>query len=172
MKAPSADPSQDTGRWGYRLAVSGAFAFVLASSLLLPERVASHFDATGAANGYLPRTAYLCVMLAVLALPVLATVLTAAALQRPDARINLPNREHWLAPERRALAVALVRRGMRQFCLLLLAFLCYAQFLVLRANQMSVPRLENTGFLAGLFVFLVAFVLWLQRFLRSFQRPG
>ena len=144
-------------------------AFVVLSGAVLPERVASHFDAGGAANGYLPRSMYLLTMLVVCALPVLACLAAAASLRNPRARINLPHRAVWLAPDRREETVRRIRRGMGQFSACLLVFLWYVQWLVVRANRHSPAHLPTAWMLGGLVVFVVVTVVWLRGFLWQFR---
>jgi len=145
-------------------------AFVVLSGAVLPERVASHFDAGGAANGYLPRSMYLLTMLVVCALPVLACLAAAASLRNPRARINLPHRAVWLAPDRREETVRRIRRGMGQFSACLLVFLWYVQWLVVRANRHSPAHLPTAWMLGGLVVFVVVTVVWLRGFLGQFRK--
>jgi hypothetical protein len=153
--------------------VACAGSFVWASGVGMPDVVAAHFAAGGAANGYMPRTAYVLFMLFfVIALPVLMVFITWRSLERPGARINLPNRDYWLAPERRAQTITAIRAGVLQFSEMLLGFLCYAHWLVVRANRVQPVRLDETWFLGGLLVFFAAVVLWALSFLRTFRRTG
>jgi hypothetical protein len=138
----------------------------------LPDRVAAHFGAGGVANGFMPRNAYLFFMLViVVGLPLLVVLLTWVSLNRPGARINLPNREYWLAPQRRAQSIAWIRAGVLQFGALLIIFLCYAQWLVARANRHQPSQLDESWFYGGLAAFLVAVLLWARSFLRRFRSP-
>jgi uncharacterized membrane protein len=151
---------------GYILAA----AFVLLSGALLPDRVASHFDASGAANGFTPRTVYLALMFLVCTLPLGAALAMAASVRNPKARLNLPHREFWLAPERREEAVWRIRRGMAQFNTRLLVFLCYVQGLVVRANGQQPAHLDSAWMIGGLAVFAVVMLAWLLGFARQFRR--
>jgi hypothetical protein len=156
-------------RW--RVLLSCAAAYVLATAAFLPDPVASHFGPGGAANGSMPRTVYVVFMLLlVVGLPAFVVWASSAALARPGARINLPHRDYWLAPERREQSLAAIRTGMRQFAEMLVCFLCYAQALVVRANQVQPAHLDSAWFDAGLAVFFVVFLWWLRRFLRRFRR--
>ena len=93
----------------FLVVLGGAAAFVWLTARGLPDVVASHFGASGAANGFMPRAAYLRFMLALVVVPPAAVVvLPALLLNRSNARINLPHREYWLAPDRRVCR----RRGL------------------------------------------------------------
>lgn len=153
--------------------VAGATAFVWLTSLSLPDAVASHFAADGSANGSMSRAAYVGVMLAVvIGLPTLLTLVSHVGLGAPGARINLPNRDYWLAPERRAETVSYLRLQLARFSSALLVFLCYVHWLVVRANAIRPPRLSSSWMntaLAGLAVFAI---VWTGLIVRRFRtRP-
>jgi uncharacterized membrane protein len=150
-----------------------AAAFVWLTSRALPDLVASHFDASGTANGFMPRGFYLRFMLAfVLGLPALLVGVTWFAIGRPNARINLPNRDYWLAPPRRAETISFLRTSITWFGALLVAFLVYAHWLVVRANLSQPAHLETPWFVCGLAVFLVAVLIWLKMLLGRFLNPS
>ena len=91
----------------------------------MPAQVASHFDASGAPNGWAPKAVLVSIHAGVVLLLGLLLVATGAALEGfPESRINLPNKDHWLAPERRAETFAWLRShfdwfGAATFTLLL-----------------------------------------------------
>src|SRR5688500_1481613 len=66
----------------------------------LPERMASHFDASGVADGWMTRDAYVWFMVGVVTF-VSLTMNAAFGSVRflPNAVINIPRRDYWLAPE-------------------------------------------------------------------------
>lgn len=155
----------------FLLPVMCTAGFVLITGIGMPAVVASHFDASGAANGFMPRQVYIAVMLGVVLLPALMVRVTSAALGKPGARINLPNRDHHLAPQRREQTVATLRAGLRWFGVLLLCFLGYAHWLVVLANRIQPPHLSGTWFGGGLMVFLVTTLVWLVLLMRRFRLP-
>src|SRR5450432_4328425 len=107
--------------------------FVWLTSGGLPSVVASHFAAGGAANGFMPRSTYIVFMLAVTVLVPSLIALSGRLIEAlPVARINLPNRDHWLAPERRAETLAALSAQSVAFAALLAAFLCFVHWLVVR----------------------------------------
>ena len=150
---------------------AAAAAFIAYTGRAMPALVASHFVASGAANGFMPRPVYLTLILVVcVGLPVALAFATGAAVGRPSARINLPNRDYWLAPERRGATVARLRTGILQFNVLLIVFLAYAHWLVVRANQVQPPMLPARHMIAGLLAFCAALIVWMRRFARGFGK--
>ena len=84
------------------LCLAVAAAYIVTTSVALPDQVASHFGPGNAANGFMTRDGYLVFMLFfTLVLPLfLAAMVGLLPRMRPNS-INLPNREHWLDPMRR-----------------------------------------------------------------------
>lgn len=157
--------------WSFLLLVACVAGFTLLTGQGMPAVVASHFDAGGTANGFMPRPVYLVVMLAVTLLPAFMVLVTSAALGKPGARINLPHRDYHLAPERREETLAALRAGLRRFGVLLLCFLGYAHWLVVLANRRQPPQLSGTWFMAGLAIFLLSTMVWLVLLMRRFRLP-
>ena len=68
---------------------------------LLPEPVASHYDARGVPNGFQSRGAFVAIVLGAQLLVVAVFALAPALLHRiPPRWVNLPHREYWLRPGR------------------------------------------------------------------------
>ncbi|MES2931929.1 MAG: hypothetical protein V4805_00355 [Pseudomonadota bacterium] len=151
--------------------VACAAAFVYFSSLALPAMVASHFSSAGIADSAMPRAVYIGFMLGVLiGLPTLMVFLSRFAISRPNARINLPNREIWLAPEYRAQTIAVLRNGITGYRVWLLTFLCYMHWLVVCANQSPTPHLSQAWFIGGLALFMLGTLIWLIQLMRRFRK--
>lgn len=151
------------------LLIACAAVFIALSSRSLPPLVAAHFDAAGRANGYLPRGPYVAILLLItVVVPLLVVVIPHRAFSHPDARINLPNREYWLAPERRPETVRFLARQMSVYAWLVVIFLCFAQWLVVRANALTPPALDSRAFFTGLALFLACTLLWIVNLVRRF----
>jgi Protein of unknown function (DUF1648) len=150
--------------------VAGAAFFVWVTSRSLPEVVASHFGASGVASGFMPRAFYVRFILAfVVGLPLALVFLPSLAFSNPKARFNLPNREYWLAPDRRTETIEFLRQHLARFGLMLVVFLCYAHWLVVRANTVVPPSLSSPWFIGGLGVFLVSALVWAKVFVGRFR---
>ena len=146
--------------------------FVWLTGGRMPAVVASHFALGGIANGFMPRSTYIVVMSAVTVLaPMLIAVSGRWIEALPAERINLPNRDHWLAPERRDATMASLSARSTGFAVLLATFLCFVHWCVVRAKAMRPPRLEETMFLVGLLLFALATAAWLALLFLRFRRP-
>jgi hypothetical protein len=155
-----------------------ALLFAAATALIawlpgrLPERVAVHFDAFGHPNGYATREGCRNFMiLATLAPPALVVALSLLARLLPAALINLPHREYWLAPERRAGTQALLAEQGVWFACLLLAFLAGMDAMLASANASLPPQFPNGPFTSAMALFAGAVAVWAIRSFLHFRRP-
>jgi hypothetical protein len=145
---------------------------IFATSDALPQTVASHFGASGRANGWMSRDGYVLFMLCfALGVP-LFMVLTIGWLPRVMPRlINLPNRDYWLSGERRDEALDYLLEHAYRIGSLTLLFMLGVHLLVLDANEVRPPRLAG-GLLALLLVlFLAALGIWTVALMRRFRKP-
>ncbi|MBS0380081.1 MAG: DUF1648 domain-containing protein [Proteobacteria bacterium] len=156
----------------FLMLVAAAVLLILGSSRYLPATVASHFGAGGNPNGSMSRNAYLSVMLALVAIvPLVMSVAPAHTLRNPDARINLPNRDYWLAPERREQTIQALLGQIRWFAAALLVFLCYTNVLVVRANALAPPHLNGAALGLGVLLLLASLAVWALLLIARFRRP-
>jgi hypothetical protein len=150
--------------------LAGALLFTYYTSASLPDVVASHFNSAGLATGFLPRRLYITVAMAMVLLPPIPLVLLPRrSLRNPNARINVPNPSYWLAPQRRGQTVDIITRSCTQFAQMLLVFLCYVHWLLVRANHSVPPTLSSGWFLAGLVAFLGLTVAGCGRLIARFR---
>ncbi|MBA4107643.1 MAG: hypothetical protein C0485_18065 [Pirellula sp.] len=132
----------------------------------LPERMASHFDASGVANGWMSRDGYVWLMVGVVTFVTL-TMLAAFGSVRflPKSLINIPRRDYWLAPERRdETARSLMRFGLLMVGFESLFFLAI-HLMVVAANESQPVRLSN-----DVWWLLVAFLATTGAFLFKLYR--
>jgi hypothetical protein len=105
-----------------------AVLFMLATAGVLPDTVASHFNSSGAPNRFMSDQSYLLLMLALVVLvPLSVGWLGRWVQQIPDELINLPHKDYWLAPERRAQTLSYLANWLQwSACVLVLFFLLLA----------------------------------------------
>lgn len=155
--------------------LAASAAYFVAGGDALPERVAVHFAADGSANGFAGREEYrhflLLFGLGVPLAAALGTALLPALL--PVSLINLPNKDYWFAPERRAQSLLyLSGQGFWLGCLLLL-LMCGVHALVSAANQAAAVgrHLDGSTFVWVLGVFAAGMVAWAAALILRFRRP-
>ena len=137
----------------------------------LPLVVASHFDASGAANGWSSRNGFFATYLVMVALLIGVFVLLPRwVAKRGGLGMKIPNRDFWLAPERRRQTHAFFRRQMLLMGSVHMLLAIITVQLAIHANLAQQTRLHQGMFwvLATYFVFLCA---WLVYFYRHFRQP-
>jgi uncharacterized membrane protein len=139
----------------------------------LPERVATHFNASGQANGWLARGTHTGLQIATL-LFMTAVFQGIAALNRrlPKELINLPRRDYWLAPARAAATHEVITRFVLQLGCVVLAFFIALFHFVYRANFTSPPRLDLQIWWATGFLFAAAAIIVVRLVLRFARKPA
>ncbi|MGE0824318.1 MAG: hypothetical protein AB7P18_19655 [Candidatus Binatia bacterium] len=153
------------------LAMGGAF--VITTTASLPDFVASHFGASGHANGYMTREGYRWFMLFfVVGFPLFIVFMIAGLPRLMPHYTNLPNRDYWLAPERREQAFDFLTNHALWFGCLLEIFLCSVHWFVVQANTQHPPQLANGPFLMSLGLFVVALIVWISTLVRQFRLPA
>ncbi|HEX7111345.1 MAG TPA: hypothetical protein VF216_02795 [Mizugakiibacter sp.] len=155
----------------FPLFVLAAAGFVWFTGQSMPAVVASHFGASGRADAFVPREGYLRFMTAlVLLLPVLVVYLPNWLLARVGFAVNLPNRQYWMAPERRGDTLAYLRGNSFRLGYLLVGLLAYVHWLVVRANAAVPPVLDARWLVGGLVVFVVGAGACVLALVRRFVR--
>ncbi|MEO8275059.1 MAG: DUF1648 domain-containing protein [Thermoanaerobaculia bacterium] len=155
----------------FLIALMATALFILWRSQSLPERVASHFDFQGVADGFIARRALVVLLLALAMFgPSILFAVGTFALKLPDSLINLPNKEYWLAPERRAGSLAFFQRVLDRMTLSLLLLLVLLFEEVVRANRREPPRLDEAYFYVGLGAFLLFQAVEVIRLRRRFRK--
>ncbi|WP_139379581.1 DUF1648 domain-containing protein [Zoogloea sp. LCSB751] len=145
--------------------------FVWHSAQTLPPIVASHFSASGIANGFMPRQAYVIgFSLLLIGIPLLIAFLPGSLARRSSAHLNIPNRPYWLAPERRDMTLSFISSHGKWFAAAVSLFLGYVHWLIVQANRLQPPTLSSADILGGLAIFLLALGIWLAGLYLRFRK--
>jgi uncharacterized membrane protein len=155
------------------------YVFLLLSGLLMmayyypqmPQRMASHFAADGRANGWQSREGFFVLMLLVTSASAVVCFLAPRQIAaQPSARINLPNRDYWLAPERREETMRFISATMAWLGCGILFVLIAGTFLALQANLSPGHRFNSQATFAVMGSFLAGLLALLVRMVRHFQK--
>ena len=155
------------------LVIAVSTALLLGTGVSLPPEVASHFGHSGAADGWMSRTAYLCLMTALVAVLPLFLAATSGLLPKWSRRNRLMRHpEYWLAPPRRAATEAFLESYACAFGIALCLFMLGMHFLLIEANALTPPRLPMHAFFAVLGVFGAVVVALLAALFVRFRAIG
>lgn len=120
----------------------------------MPERMATHFGPSGQPDGWMSRTSAVVFQAALqIGLPALFVAIAWTLPRFPNSMINLPHREYWLAPERRAATLQHMSRMLLQIALAVAIFIPIIGHLVFDANRREGP-LSIIPFMVALVAFL------------------
>lgn len=147
-------------------------ADLLVTAHALPDRIAVHFDAAGNANGWMTRSQHIFTELAFgTGLSLLFTGIFYAIRFLPPSIINIPNRDFWLAPERRAETNERLLTLSFWLASLVVIFFLAIHHLIIAANAISPPRLDTKTGTIALAGFLAGMAIWIIALYRRFPKP-
>jgi hypothetical protein len=164
-----------------RIPQSAVSLLVLAAALQiflyyphLPEIVASHFDGAGNPNGWSSKVEFFLIYVGVVILQIGLFALLPSFLPRlPDAWIRLPGKDYWLAPERRAETLTILRRRLLWFGVANLVFAICTFQMVIHANLSEGQRLSAPLLWLLLGAYATFLLCWIIRLFQKFPKaPG
>ncbi len=136
----------------------------------LPTTLASHFDGAGVPNGWSARWLFFSIHFAIAALLLIIFLGIPLLVNRlPKERINLPNKDYWLAPERRHQTLTFIQAQFLWLGVASLSLSLYIMQLVIQFNLQTVTRLSIT-IVWVLVAYSVFVLIWLVRFIRKFAK--
>lgn len=137
----------------------------------LPDTVASHFDGGGRANGWASRDTFFLVYWGVFSLHIGMFLLIPFLLRHtPDSLINLPNKDYWLAEDRKEETLDFISRKIYWFGVVTVLLFVIVMELVIRTNLQSTKRLSSTAMWALIGIYLVYAVVWTIGLVKRFRK--
>ena len=138
----------------------------------LPEKMASHFNAVGEPDGWMSKPSFF-IFEGFLLLLILAefTLLPLLIKKFPNSMINMPNKDYWLAKERREATFAEIGHYFEWFSILLLSLFIAINQIIFQAN-LAKENLSPVAIWLILGSFLAFVIFWLMKFVRRFKIKG
>ena len=137
----------------------------------LPEVVASHFDASGDADGWMARDAFVILDIAIVLINAAVFFGIQAMLPRiSTAYINVPNREYWLAAERKSESLNRLSMHVLWFGNATVLFLVVLFHQIYQLNIENQSTLDG-DFWKGLLLYFALIGILIFRMYRDFRRP-
>ncbi len=163
------DPANRFPRQLYLLLVLLAAIQSLHYYRLLPATVASHFDGRGEPNGWQAKDVFFGFYWGGIALTAFLYLAVAKLVAwAPLSLINLPNKDYWLAPERKEESVAYIGGQMMWFATATLALLVTTIEFAIRANLAPHHRISSPALWILLGAYGLFVIQWLARFIARF----
>ena len=136
---------------------------------LLPETIASHFGPGGTPNGWMSSSFFIKINLGVIVLVVFSLYAASSRMRSVDpATLKLPNKDYWLAPERRGETVEFLSGYFLWFGAATLVLLLDIFHQVFRYNLFLSRELDHPR--ASLGVYVSFAVLWIAGLHFRFRR--
>jgi uncharacterized membrane protein len=150
------------------------FAILTFNSLEeFPAKVAVHFDANSAPDGWLSREQYgFYALLFLIGLPLLLFAAMAGLPLLTGGKGQIPNHEFWFADERKQQTKSYLIAHSSWLGTMTVAVLYGMHVMLMRANELSPPKLSSDRFLTMIFIYSCGLVWWAVTFFRHFQRTA
>jgi uncharacterized membrane protein len=137
----------------------------------LPATMASHFDGEGQPDNFSSKQGYFILMSTVAFFAAVVPYLVTALIGGLSLSwLNVPNKEYWMAAERRQQTLKMIQGRFEFFAVAQLALLAAINLLVIRANLEQAPL--SGASLGIILAFVVFAILWSIGFYRMFQIPA
>jgi len=137
---------------------------------LLPDRVASHFNASGIPNGWMPKQAFFVVYAIMVLIAAVVEFFVPLSIARTSpARVNLPHKDYWLAPAQRQDTMDYFKKSFEWFGCALLLLEVLATGLAIRANLNSPPQLPAASVMPLVVAFILYTIVWVVLMIRHFS---
>jgi uncharacterized membrane protein len=148
------------------------FGYVITSYGSLPAHVASHFDIEGQPNGWMSRDGLVKFMIGFgIFMPLFVVGMMAVTGRIPVSFVNLPNRDYWLAPERRKATSAVLLHYALWFACMNVLFVTGLHWLIVQSNAPGgKPHLNGIGMALVLGGFLIGTGIWVIFLRRRFSK--
>lgn len=138
----------------------------------LPERMATHFGAYGRPNDWSDKLGFFIGYIIIILLNCLIFLWAPISISRIRSnRFSLPNRDYWLAPERRDETIRYLRHQLLWFGVVHMLLGLYVVQLVIAANQLKSPILSG-DIIWALTTYGIILVTWLIRLIGHFINIG
>lgn len=137
----------------------------------MPEKVASHFNGAGDPNSWTSKNSFVFLTAAIGLSAACFSVFIMFLIENiPVSLLNLPNKNYWLAEERRAESLSRIRTFFEWFSVGMLVLINVVFYFTLKANAHKEPLSSAIWFvIIGFFAFVI---IWIIVFARRFRIPN
>lgn len=139
--------------------------------LYSPDTVPTHFNTQGIPDSWIDKNSNLILWVGMyLVMTALFSLIPLIIRKTPLKYINLPNKQYWLAPEKKDNTIQNVSDMLFQFGAVLNIFFIVLRFIVFRAVSYREYKLNTTSMFILLGMYSLYIIWWLVKFYRQFTR--
>lgn len=136
----------------------------------LPDKVASHFNGAGEPDNWSSKGAFVSFIAIISFFVTVFSVWVMFLIEHvPIALLNLPNKDYWMAEERRSESLLRIRQMFEWFSIGMLLLINVVVYFTLRANIHREPLSSGIWFV--ILGFLAFTIIWIVFFVRKFRIP-
>lgn len=151
--------------------ISGAVLQITYYYPLLPHTVASHFDISGNPNGCSSKGQFIGIYGVVILVMLFSfRVFPSLFKNIPVSLVNLPNKDYWLAPERKEETFHVIAEKMLSFGNATTLFLIITFQLAFEANLNITRHFSSGTMLILLGGYILFAIVWSVRFIARFRK--
>ena len=142
------------------LTYSALVLYVTGSEARLPKRLATHFGASGGANGWMTVQEHIT-FTTLMPLGIAALLMLILGLSSLNqASMNLPHKDYWMAPERRRATFFILAGQNLLLSTAITLFFASIHWSIMMANQSTPPKLTSGLLLGPVIGFVGLMMLW------------
>ena len=154
----------------YAFSLMLCITFILGTAQNLPPVVASHFNLSGKPDASMSRDQFTNLFLAIMVLTSsLMALLPTLIAKLPPQMINIPNRMHWLSPDRIDETKQILKAYLLIFASKLCCFMAVIFWLIVQAHLHNPPQLSAHYLMATTVVFVILTLYWSLRLSKRFK---
>lgn len=156
--------------FGVCLFALALFAVSIAASIpALPDRVATHFNHAGGADGWSSRATYLLSFSVVaFGISLFAPLLAYTVRFFPASTLSVPHSDYWRAPENYPRACSFLFHHTLWLSALNLFFMRSIHQTIVTANLEQIPTLATDGVGIGVGIYVTGMIVWATFLIRFF----
>lgn len=153
--------------------MAGSLAYLIYFGAAFPPRMAVHFTQAGEPDGWMDRLMFIVLAssMTFMVPPFLVAALGVMPRVMPGSVLNIPNRDFWLAPERRDAMLSNVLYYALWLGCLVEALLIAVNVMIAQANPPGAVAHLTPWHAAVVVVFLGGMTVWVWSFFRAFAKP-
>lgn len=139
---------------------------------VMPDPMASHFGFNGEANGWMSKNGFFIFEAFLYLIMILSFIVMPRTFEKYNVKagINVPNKDYWLAPERRDYFYSYFRESFGWFGVATLVLLVGTMQLTFAANLQANPVLDERKFWILFIGYLLFTTIWTIGFYRKFSK--
>ena len=156
--------------WIFAVLSSLYFALLIYYYPFLPERIASHFNISGEADGWMNKESFLILMIIIFVVVNGSLFGITFFIKSSTSIINIPNKEYYLSPERKDASLKIINNFLMLINNLTIVLIIVINYLIIRTNIEGTDKLTSY-FIYIIIIYFLAMALIVFKIFTYFKKP-